>query len=64
MMLFGLQTEGENRVLKNLKMSTFHKHHWGSKARDKKWGECVVRMGTLINTNKLLKQMLVVRNEL
>jgi len=28
-MLFGLQTEGENRVLKNFKMSTFNKHYWG-----------------------------------
>jgi len=65
MMLFGLKTEGENRVLKNLKKNcTFNKNYCGRQGKGNEVGRVCSTHGNLENTNKILKQMLVIRNDL
>jgi hypothetical protein len=63
-MLFGLKTEGENRVLMNLKIRTFNKRYWGRQAKGYEVGRVCSTHGKLDKHKKFLKQMTVVRNDL
>jgi hypothetical protein len=55
MMLFGLKTEGENRVLKNLKICTFNKHYWGRQGKGYEVGRVCSTHGNLDKHKQNLK---------
>jgi len=54
-MQFGLNTEGENRVLKNLKICTFNKHYWGRQDKGYEVGRVCITHGKLDKHTKNLK---------
>jgi hypothetical protein len=52
-MLFGLKTEGENRVLKNLKICAFSKHYWGRQGKGYEVGRVCSTHGNLYKNKQM-----------